>query len=33
MTTDAPLYDAIKGLRAGDTFTFDATAHHITSIS
>ncbi|MFF0269007.1 hypothetical protein [Kribbella sp. NPDC004536] len=32
MTTDSPLYDAIKGLHAGDTFTFDATDHRITSI-
>lgn len=32
MTTDAPLYDAIKGLRAGDSFTFDATEHRIGSV-
>ncbi len=33
MTTDAPLYDAMKGLRAGDTFTFDATEHQISAVS
>ena len=32
MTTDAPLYSAIKGLRAGDSFTFDATEHHVDAV-
>ncbi|NUR97076.1 MAG: hypothetical protein HOV67_17685 [Kribbellaceae bacterium] len=32
MTTDAPLYGAIKGLGAGDSFTFDGTEHHIDSV-
>lgn len=33
MTTDAPLYGAIKGLHAGDSFTYDATEHRIDSVS
>jgi hypothetical protein len=33
MTTDAPLYDALKGLHTGDTFTFAATEHRIDSVS
>lgn len=33
MTTDAPLYDALKGLHAGDTVTFAATEHRIDSVS
>ncbi|GAA1144733.1 hypothetical protein GCM10009630_49200 [Kribbella jejuensis] len=32
MTTDAPLYKAIKGLHPGDTFTFNTTEHHITAV-
>ncbi|GAA3116736.1 hypothetical protein JOF29_006134 [Kribbella aluminosa] len=32
MTTDAPLYGAIKGLHGGDTFTYDATEHEIDSV-
>ena len=33
MTTDAPLYDALKDLHAGDTFTFAATEHRINAVS
>lgn len=33
MTTDAPLYDALKGLGTGDTVTFAATEHHIHSVA
>ncbi|TCC03946.1 hypothetical protein [Kribbella soli] len=32
MTTDAPLYAALKNLRSGDTFTFAATEHRIDSV-
>lgn len=32
MATDAPLYDAIKGLHAGDSFTFDGTEHRIGAV-
>lgn len=32
MTTDAPLYDALKDLHPGDTFTFAATEHRIDSV-
>jgi len=32
MTTEAPLYEALKGLHAGDTFTFAATEHRIDSV-
>ncbi|GAA1610762.1 MULTISPECIES: hypothetical protein [Kribbella] len=32
MTTDAPLYGAIRGLRAGDRFTYDATEHEIDAV-
>ncbi|WP_410789671.1 hypothetical protein [Kribbella sp. C-35] len=33
MTTDAPLYAALKNLHPGDTFTFAATEHHIDSVT
>ena len=32
MTTDAPLYDALKDLHPGDTFTFAAGEHRIDSV-
>ncbi|MGZ0148655.1 hypothetical protein ACXJJ3_16400 [Kribbella sp. WER1] len=32
MTTDAPLYGAVKGLHAGDAFTYDATEHRIDAV-
>ncbi|MFD7159807.1 hypothetical protein ACFV9C_34775 [Kribbella sp. NPDC059898] len=32
MTTDAPLYGAIKGLHGGDKFTYDATEHEIDAV-
>jgi len=33
MTTGAPLYAAIKDLRAGGTFTFAGTEHRVDSVA
>lgn len=33
MATDAPLYNAIKGLHTGDTVTLGTTEHHIDAVS